>query len=157
MIQIKYKSGIYTLETKQKLNTSLKKSWSFFSDPKNLSLMTPKHMNFKILSDLSKIHEGQIIKYKVSPFPFFRVGWTTEITKVDKPFLFIDEQRKGPFSIWHHEHTFQKRKKWIISYDKVTYKLPFGFLGKFFGERIVKNQLINIFRFRKEILKNLLT
>ena len=96
-------------------------------------------MNFKILSDLSKIHEGQIIKYKVSPFPFFRVGWTTEITKVDKPFLFIDEQRKGPFSIWHHEHTFQKRKKWIISYNKVTCKLTFGFLGIFFGERIVKN------------------
>lgn len=153
MIQIKYKSGIYTLETKQKLNTSLKKSWSFFSDPKNLSLMTPKHMNFKILGNLSKMHMGQIIKYKVSPFPFFRVGWTTEITKVDKPFLFIDEQRKGPFSIWNHKHTFKKNKKGIIAYDKVIFKLPLGRLGKFFGESIVKNQLIDIFQYRKKIIK----
>ncbi len=68
-------------------------------------------MNFEILDNLSKIHIGQIIKYEVSPFPFFRVGWTTEITKVNKPFLFIDKQRKGPFSIWNHEHIFKKIRK----------------------------------------------
>ena len=155
MIDIKYESGIYTLETKQKLNTSLENSWEFFSNPKNLSLITPKHMNFNILNNLSEMHEGQIIKYRVSPFPFFRVSWMTEITEVNKPYSFIDEQKKGPFSIWHHEHTFKSNKQGIVAFDKVVFKLPLGWPGIFFGGRIVKNQLKNTFAFRKKILKDI--
>ena len=81
--------GIYELKTVQELPISLKESWSFFSNPKNLFKITPEHMNFSILTDFNKIYEGQIIKYKVSPFPFFRVGWTTKITTVEEPFNFI--------------------------------------------------------------------
>ena len=98
MIEFNKYNGIYTLKSKQKLKTSLSKSWEFYSNPKNLSKITPKHMNFKILTDFNKIHKGQIIKYRVSPFPFLRVGWTTEITHVEKPISFVDKQIVGPFS-----------------------------------------------------------
>ena len=63
--------GIYELKTIQKLPISISDSWSFFSSPKNLSKITPKHMNFSILTDFNKMYEGQLIKYRVSPFPFF--------------------------------------------------------------------------------------
>jgi|TARA_B110000263_G_C15068737_1_gene400846 ligand-binding SRPBCC domain-containing protein len=155
MIQFNKKTKIYTLQASQELPISLSESWSFFSDPNNLSKMTPKHMNFKILTDLSSMYEGQIIKYRVSPFPFFRVGWTTEITKVKKPFFFIDEQTQGPFDLWHHEHNFEEIKNGIITHDKVLFKLPLGKIGRFFGEKIVINQLKNIFDFRKDMLNKL--
>ena len=78
---IKYlENGVYELRTIQKLPITLKESWSFFSSPKNLFKITPPHMNFKILTDFNKMYEGQIIKYRVSPFPLLRVGWTTKIT-----------------------------------------------------------------------------
>ena len=118
---IKYlDNGIYELRTIQELPISLKKSWDFFSSPVNLKKITPEHMNFNILTDFNKMYEGQIIKYKVSPFPFFRVGWTTKITYVEEPFSFIDKQVSGPFNLWEHEHRFEKSGKNTIAYDIVT-------------------------------------
>ena len=144
--------GIYELKTVQKLPINLKESWSFFSNPKNLFKITPEHMNFSILTDFNKMYEGQIIKYKVSPFPFFRVGWTTKITYVEKPFGFIDKQISGPFSFWEHEHKFEEKNKSLWAYDVVKFKLPLGFIGRFFGSKIVKYQLKNIFEFRRKQL-----
>ena len=152
MINIKYKSGFYYLKSKQKLNTSLAKSWQFFSNPKNLFKITPKHMNFEILSDFNSMYEGLIIKYRVSPFPFTRVGWTTKITYVEKPFGFIDKQISGPFSFWEHEHKFEEKNKSLWAYDVVKFKLPLGFIGRFFGGKIVNYQLKNIFEFRRKQL-----
>ena len=106
-------------------------------------------MNFKILTDFNKMYEGQIIKYRVSPFPFFRVGWTTKITFVEEPFSFVDKQISGPFSIWEHEHIFEKSKNEVIAYDIVKFKLPLGGLGRLFGGWLVKYQLKKIFEYRK--------
>ena len=146
---IKYlKNGIYELRTIQELPISLKKSWDFFSSPINLKKITPEHMNFNILTDFNKMYEGQIIKYKVSPFPFFRVGWTTKITYVEEPFSFIDKQESGPFTLWEHEHRFEKSGKNTIAYDIVKFKLPLGFIGRVFGSGLVKYQLNKIFEFR---------
>jgi len=110
MITFNNQNKVYTLKTEQELPITLKRSWDFFSSPKNLFKITPEHMNFKILTDFKKMYEGQIIKYKVSPFPFFRVGWTTKITYVEEPFSFIDTQVSGPFRLWEHTHTFKKKK-----------------------------------------------
>ena len=147
---IKYlENGVYELRTLQKLPITLKESWSFFSSPKNLFKITPPHMNFKILTDFNKMYEGQIIKYKVSPFPLLRVGWTTKITFVEEPFSFVDKQISGPFSIWEHEHIFEKSKNEVLAYDIVKFKLPLGALGRFFGGWLVKYQLKKIFEYRK--------
>ncbi len=155
MIEFNKYNGIYTLKSKQKLKTSLSKSWEFYSNPKNLSKITPKHMNFKILTDFNKIHKGQIIKYRVSPFPFLRVGWTTEITHVEKPISFVDKQIVGPFSFWEHEHIFKENSSGVYAYDTVTFKLPLGIIGRIFGGWIVKNQLKNIFEYRKNRLEKI--
>ena len=108
--------------------------------------------NFEILSDFNSMYEGLIIKYRVSPFPFTRVGWTTKITYVEKPFGFIDKQISGPFSFWEHEHKFEEKNKSLWAYDVVKFKLPLGFIGRFFGGKIVKYQLKNIFEFRRKQL-----
>ena len=149
MIIYDSKNSIYTLRTKQLLPTTINKSWNFFSNPKNLFKITPQHMNFDILTDFNKMYEGQIIKYKVSPFPFFRVGWTTKITYVEKPFSFTDKQISGPFKLWEHQHIFEVKDKKLYAHDIVKYKLPLGFIGRFFAGFIVKRQLETIFNYRK--------
>ena len=68
MISFNSQNKVYTLKTEQELPITLKKSWNFFSNPKNLFKITPDHMNFKILTDFNKMYEGQTIKYRVSPF-----------------------------------------------------------------------------------------
>ena len=146
---------IYTLKRKQLLHANIDEVWEFASSPYNLKKITPEHMNFNILTDFNKMYEGQIIKYKVSPFPFFRVGWTTKITYVEEPFSFIDKQVSGPFNLWEHEHRFEKSGKNTIAYDIVKFKLPIGLLGRIFGSGLVKYQLNKIFEFRKTQLNKM--
>ena len=116
-------------------------------------------INFNIdnptYEDFNKIYEGQIIKYRVSPFPFLRVGWTTEITHVEKPISFVDKQIAGPFSFWEHEHIFKENSSGLYAYDIVTFKLPLGIMGRILGGWIVKNQLKNIFEYRKNRLEKI--
>ena len=155
MISYNSDNKTYTLKAKQKLPISITNSWNFFSTPKNLSKITPRHTNFKILTDFGKMYEGQIIKYKVSPFPFFRVGWTTKITSVEKPFSFTDKQISGPFTLWEHEHKFEENNDGIYAYDIVNYKLPLGLVGRLFGGKIIKWQLNRIFEYRKKMLNKI--
>ena len=104
MIDIKRHSGIYTLEVKQKLPLTGEEAWKFLSDPRNLEKITPKHMGFWITSDNTpeEMYPGQIITYIVSPFKGFKMSWVTEITHVQKGEYFVDEQRFGPYKMWHH-------------------------------------------------------
>jgi len=155
MITFNNQNKVYTLKTEQELPITLKKSWDFFSSPKNLFKITPEHMNFKILTDFKKMYEGQIIKYKVSPFPFFRVRWTTKITYVEEPFSFIDKQVSGPFRLWEHTHTFKKKNNKLLACDIVKYKLPLGLIGRIFGGAIVKYQLNKIFEYRNKQLNKI--
>ena len=98
---------IYTLKTTQKLNIDIKTAWDFFSTPKNLQEITPDDLSFEILSDLpDKMYPGLIIEYFIKPFPFVKFNWVTEITHVDEPKYFVDEQRFGPYKFWHHKHIF---------------------------------------------------
>ena len=88
-------------------------------------------------------------------FHFFRVGWTTKITLVEEPFRFVDTQKTGPFSIWEHEHKFEKSDNGIIAYDIVKFKLPLGLLGRIFGSSLVKFQLKKIFEYREKQLNKI--
>lgn len=156
MVHISKHSGIYTLTVEQFLPISVEKAWDFFSSPKNLALITPKHMAFQITSDVPEnMYPGQIITYKVSPLRGITTNWTTEITHVEHHKFFVDEQRFGPYSMWHHEHHFIQVENGIMMTDKVSYKIPFGFLGHIAQKLFVKKQLIGIFSFREKVLKEM--
>ena len=154
MISFKKHSGIYTLTVSQRLPISLSEAWGFFSSPKNLEKITPSHMGFKITSgEPGKMYTGQIISYIVSPLPGIKTNWVTEITHVEENKFFIDEQRFGPYSMWHHEHRFEEEEGEILMTDKVSYKIPFGFLGHIAQSLFVKKQLKGIFEHRVKVLE----
>jgi len=149
MISFKSHSGIYTLEVKQFLTISLAEAWDFFSSPGNLSKITPDHMGFIITSGTpEKMYPGQIITYKVAPFPGLKTNWVTEITHVTDQSFFVDEQRFGPYRMWHHEHHFEVQRNGVLMTDRVSYKLPFGIFGRIAHALFVRRQLKQIFEFR---------
>lgn len=150
MISFKKHSGIYTLETQQELLIPLEKAWDYFSSPENLAKITPPKMGFDITSKVDKkAYQGQIITYKVSPIPFIKTNWVTEITQVKELDFFIDEQRFGPYSMWHHEHWFEELANGnTLMKDKISYKIPFGFLGHLAQILFIKKQLKVIFDYR---------
>ena len=145
--------SFYSLKTEQKLPISLQEAWNFFSSPKNLSKITPKHMGFIITNQPSEtMFEGQIITYKVSPLLGVKISWMTEITTVKENEYFIDEQRFGPYSLWHHRHHFYEIDGGIKMIDEVNYKLPFGFLGSIAHHLFVRKKLKSIFEYREKVL-----
>lgn len=157
MINFKKHSGIYTLETQQELNISIEKAWNYFSSPENLAKITPPKMGFNITSKVDKkAYQGQIITYKVSPVPFIKTNWVTEITQVKEQAFFVDEQRFGPYKMWHHEHWFEELTNGnTLMKDKISYKIPFGFLGHLAQSVFVKKQLNIIFNYRFITLEKL--
>jgi ligand-binding SRPBCC domain-containing protein len=156
MIKITSHSGIYKLEVSQFIKISLKEAWDFFSSPVNLAKITPPHMGFIITSGKpSKMYPGQIITYKVSPVAGIKTNWVTEITHVSEQSFFVDEQRFGPYRMWHHEHHFEVHGEGVLMTDRVSYKLPLGFLGRIAHFLFVRKQLEHIFNYREQCLDSL--
>ena len=147
---------LYQIKTKQKLPISVDKAWEFLSNPKNLKEITPKYMNFRILSGADRsIFAGQIIQYKVTPMLGISTKWVTEITHVKDKEYFVDEQRFGPYALWHHKHFIKKIDGGVEMEDIIDYKIPFGIIGQIAHPIIVKNKLKQIFKFRENKLKEL--
>lgn len=142
--------GIFTLKTHQIVKTSLDEAWDFFSSPANLKVITPPTMGFDIITKevADKMYEGQIIAYKVKPLLGIPMTWVTEITHVKDHQFFVDEQRKGPYSMWHHEHHFKDVTEGVEMIDIISYIPPMGFLGTIANQILIKNQLKTIFDFR---------
>lgn len=159
MLQFTYQSGIYTLSAKTLVRADVQTLWDFISLPENLSKITPPDMEFRITFrsslDGEKMYPGQIIAYKVRPMPFFKANWVTEITQVLEKRFFIDEQRFGPYSFWHHQHILQEADGGIEMIDIVSYKLPFGVLGRWIGGKLVRKQLKGIFDYRAKKMKEI--
>jgi len=144
---------MYRLSAKQAFPISRNTAWEFLSNPANLSKITPPEMGFEILSGADRpMFPGQIIQYKVRPFPGFSTRWVTEITHVKEGSYFVDEQRFGPYSLWHHKHFINEVDGGIEMEDIIDYKLPLGILGKLAQPLIVKKQLVSIFKYREEQL-----
>jgi ligand-binding SRPBCC domain-containing protein len=143
-------SKVYSLQTVQQIPISIDTAWNFFSDPANLKNITPSNIGFNIISKYhgSTMYAGQIIEYKVSPILGIPLYWMTEITHVDDKKYFVDEQRFGPYSLWHHQHHFKEIPGGIEMTDIVHYKLPFWFLGDIANWLLVKGQLKGIFDYR---------
>jgi ligand-binding SRPBCC domain-containing protein len=148
---------IYHLKRTQILPISLAEAWDFFSTPDNLAKITPPHMGFKVLyrSGGEKAYAGQIIRYRIALIPGAPFHWVTEITQVNAPFHFIDEQRFGPYAFWHHQHHFKEVPGGVEMTDEVNYALPFGIFGRLAHRLFVGREVNRIFEFRFQVLKEI--
>ncbi len=149
--------SVYYYDAEQFLPIEIYKAWGFFSDARNLSVITPPEMDFKILNDLDggEVYEGMLIDYTVKPLFGIPVSWQTEICEVRKPKMFADRQLKGPYKIWEHTHTFLKKDNGVLMKDHVKYELPFGIIGRVTHSLIVKKKIEQIFLYRKKVLTQL--
>ena len=144
---------IYKLETSVILDIDLDTAWNFFSDPGNLSRITPPSMGFEITEqDGQEMYPGMIIAYRVRPFGGIPVPWVTEITHVKQPHFFVDEQRFGPYRLWHHKHFFSPTGEGLLARDLVHYALPGGPAGRLMHPLLVRPRLEQIFDYRKKTL-----
>jgi len=143
-------SKVYSIKTVQKMPISLDDAWEFFSRPSNLKDITPTNLGFNIISKHhgEKMYAGQIIEYIVKPVLGIPLYWMTEIAQVADKQYFIDEQRFGPYSLWHHQHHFKEIEGGVEMTDIVHYKMPFWFLGDIANLLFVQAQVRNIFEFR---------
>lgn len=140
----------FQLKKTQLLNSDIDTIWDFASSPKNLKEITPDYMLFNITSEglPEKMYPGMIITYEVSPLLNIKMKWVTEITQVVEKKFFIDEQRIGPYSLWHHQHFFEENDEGVLMTDIVTYKPPFGLLGDIANSLFIEKQLEEIFQYR---------
>ncbi len=148
--------AFYQIKTEQSIPATMKEVWDFIRSPQNLKKITPEHMGFDIMTkDVpSEMYPGMIIAYKVSPILGIKMTWVTEITHVEEGKYFVDEQRIGPYKVWHHEHFIREEKGEVVMSDIVTYIPPFGFLGAIANSVLINKQLKSIFDYRfKAVVK----
>ncbi len=147
--------AFYQLRKEQFIPASLDEVWDFVSRPSNLKQITPEHMGFDITSeDLpDKMYPGMIITYNVKPLFGIKMRWVTEITQVEEKRYFVDEQRSGPYSMWHHQHILEEVEGGVLMKDIVSYKPPMGFLGAIANRVMIRRQLAAIFDYRTKALE----
>ncbi|TSA20416.1 CDP-paratose 2-epimerase [bacterium] len=142
-----------TLKRQQLIRQPLEETFSFFSHPENLAMLTPASLEFQMLTPAPiEMKEGAVIDYTVRPF-IFPLRWTTFITDFKPPHRFADLQLRGPYAYWHHAHTFTETDDGTMMTDEIHYALPFGLLGKIAHALFVRRQLDMIFDFRKATLE----
>jgi ligand-binding SRPBCC domain-containing protein len=143
-------SKVYSLYSRQNIPASLEKVWAFFSDANNLLNVTPPHLNLKVTNKVygNEVYAGQVMTYIVKPLLGIPLSWMTEITHVEPPKYFVDEQRKGPYKLWHHQHHFKAIEGGVEMIDLVHYRVPFGIIGSVANSVLVKGELQKIFHFR---------
>ena len=147
--------AFYQFHSAQKINTSIDEIWDFISSPTNLKEITPDYMGFDIMNtkQLSeKMYEGMIIGYKVSPILGLKTTWVTEITHIRNKEFFIDEQRMGPYTMWHHQHLIRPIENGVLMTDIVSYQPPFGVIGAIANKLVIQSKLKQIFNYRTAAL-----
>ena len=147
----------HSIKTVQKIPISLERAWDYFSNPANLQAITPANMDFEVISkhhgDI--MYAGQIIEYRVKPVLGIPIYWMTEITQVKDKEYFIDEQRFGPYSLWHHQHHFKAIEGGVEMTDIVHYKNPMWVFGKLANSLFVRGKLKGIFEYRFQKVEEL--
>jgi ligand-binding SRPBCC domain-containing protein len=146
---------VHSIKEVQLLPLPVQKAWEFFVSPANLALITPPDLGFSITSEVpAEMYEGLIITYTVTPFVGIKANWVTEISHIQEPRFFVDEQRLGPYRLWHHQHIFKEHPTGTEMTDLVHYALPFGVAGSLFAP-IVERRLAQIFSYRRKVLTDL--
>ena len=142
-------------ERQQALNTNITQAWDFISNPKNLNKITPKSLNFKIISNPpEKIYSGLMIEYKIGIIPGFSHRWLTKITDVEERKSFIDAQKVGPYKIWSHKHSLKETTNGVLMRDQIYYMLPLQPFSLIISS-INKKRLKTIFDYRKKKLNEI--
>lgn len=148
---------LFNIESKQVVKRPLKDVFDFFSLPENLETITPKNLAFRILTPKPLVmKQGAVIDYTIKLFKI-PIHWRTLITSYDPPYMFVDEQVKGPYTFWHHTHTFKEIDDGVEIQDKVIYAIPFGIIGRILHFLWIKRDLIKIFEYRKKIVEQFFT
>ena len=147
----------YQIQATQKIPATMQQVWDFMSNPANLQKITPNYMGFTItsISGNKGMYPGMIISYKVKPVLNLPITWVTEITHVQHLEFFVDEQRLGPYKMWHHQHKIEPIEGGVLMTDIVTYIPPFGFLGAIANTLFIKKQLSEIFDYRKKAVEEI--
>lgn len=147
--------AFYQFVRNQDLYGTVDEVWNFISAPGNLQEITPRDMGFIITSHngSERMYPGMIITYKVSPVFSIKVNWVTEITHIKEYEYFIDEQRAGPYSFWHHQHKIESVAGGVLMTDIVSYIPPFGFIGAIANSIFISNRLRQIFDYRSLVLE----
>lgn len=144
---------IYHMENSLGVNAPIEEVWNFFSNPNNLAVLTPPEFKLQFIGEpSSRMFTGQRIAYVMSLLPGFRIRWEGEITEVIQRQRFIDEQRKGPYAFWRHQHLFYEKEDGTEIHDSLEYSLPFGMIGAV-GQPFVKRKMNAMFTYRNEKLK----
>lgn len=149
---------LHQIKATQFIKSDINTIWAFISSPKNLSKITPDYMGFQIISDekeIATMYSGQIIEYYVTPLMGIKMHWVTEITHVEHLRYFVDEQRFGPYTFWHHKHFLKEVEGGVEMTDIVHYKIPFGFIGRMANALFVKSKLKEIFDHRYKTVDKL--
>lgn len=146
--------AFYQLHKEQFIPAGIDEVWDFVSQPANLKEITPEHMGFEITSaDLpEKMYPGMIITYYVKPLLGIRMRWVTEITQLEEKRYFVDEQRSGPYTMWHHQHILKEVDGGVLMKDIVSYRPPMGFLGAIANRVMIRPRLEAIFDYRTKAL-----
>jgi ligand-binding SRPBCC domain-containing protein len=145
------------VERKQFLPITIAEAWTFFSDAENLSRITPPEMGFRITSPkhIGPVYPGMIISYSVRPILSIPLPWITEITRVKQPEYFIDDQRVGPYKLWHHQHVFKQVDGGVEMTDIIHYQAPFGFIGRLAESLFINRKVKHIFDYRSRVLMDI--
>jgi ligand-binding SRPBCC domain-containing protein len=149
--------AVFQLRKAQFIPAGIDEVWDFISSPANLKKITPPHMGFDITSGElpEKMYPGMIITYRVKPLAGIGMKWVTEITHVSERSYFVDEQRVGPYAMWHHEHHLEAVEGGVMMRDVITYRPPLGFLGALANRLFIRKQLDGIFEYRSKALENI--
>ena len=148
----------YNLKFEQYIDLPVNDVFNFFSRPENLSLITPARLKFDILTPTPiKMKEGQLVDYSLRIMYIIKLHWRTLITHYEKPYKFVDQQLKGPYTLWHHTHTFEEKDGGTLIRDELKYAIPFGILGRIVHALYVKYDIRSIFRYRQKILDDIFT
>jgi ligand-binding SRPBCC domain-containing protein len=140
----------------QILPIPIEQAWAFFATPKNLNEVTPKEMTFEITSELpDEMYEGLIITYRIKPMLNIPMNWCTEITHIKQLQFFVDEQRQGPYKMWHHEHHFKSIREGTLMTDILHYDIGKSIFGAIAGALFVHKKVNEIFKFRAKALDKL--
>ncbi|HEY0055124.1 MAG TPA: SRPBCC family protein [Pedobacter sp.] len=145
---------MHVLKQEQLLPISLEQAWDFFATPKNLNEVTPADLTFQITSPLpERMYEGLMITYKIKPMFNIPLNWCTEITHIKDMEYFVDEQRSGPYKIWHHEHHFKAVDGGVLMTDLLHYEIGLSAIGWLAGELFVHKKVKQIFDYRYKTLE----
>jgi ligand-binding SRPBCC domain-containing protein len=149
---------LHRIHRRQVIPILITDAWEFFSNPVNLSKITPPWLNLTVISNIPRsMHSGMIISYRITPLTCMSTLWISEITHVEAPIYFVDEQRLGPFRFWHHQHVFKEVGRDVEIQDIVHYAMPLGPIGEMVYAISVRKKVEGIFDFRQKALERILS